>query len=94
VIRWTFLATVALAVLGALWIPTVSAQATDTPAIERRPQASSYGDGQLKSFALAAINVVRLRTVDLPKSSRRRRSDRKSERRRPRRWCGQSRARV
>jgi hypothetical protein len=67
VIRWTFLATVALAVLGALWIPIVSAQATDTPAIERQPQASSYSDAQLKSFALAAINVVRIRNVYLPK---------------------------
>jgi hypothetical protein len=66
-IRWTFLATVALAVLGAAWTPIVPAQATDTPAVERQPQASSYSDTQLKSFALAAINVVRIRDVYLPK---------------------------
>jgi hypothetical protein len=67
VIRWTFLATVALAVLGASWTPIVSAQATDKPAVERQPQASSYSDAQLKSFALAAISVVRIRNVHLPK---------------------------
>ena len=66
-IRWTFLATFALAVLGALWTPIVSAQATDAPAVERQTQASSYSDAQLKSFALAAINVVRIRNVYLPK---------------------------
>jgi len=65
-IRWTFLATITFAVLGASWTPIASAQAPDAPAIEPQQQASSYSDAELKSFALAAINVVRIRNLYLP----------------------------
>jgi hypothetical protein len=33
------------------------------PAIEPPQQASSYSDTELKSFALTALNVVRIRNV-------------------------------
>jgi inosine-uridine nucleoside N-ribohydrolase len=66
-IRWTFLATIAFAVLGASWTPIASAQSPDAPAIEPQQQASSHSDTELKSFALAAINVVRIRDLYLPK---------------------------
>ena len=66
-IRWTFLATIASAVLGASWTPLAPAQAPNAPAIEPPQQASSYSDTELKSFALAALNVVRIRNLYLPK---------------------------
>jgi hypothetical protein len=65
-IRWTLLTTVAFAVLGASWAPIASAQAPGAPAVEPQ-QASSYSDTELKSFALAALNVVRIRNLYLPK---------------------------
>jgi hypothetical protein len=66
-IRWTFLAPVAFAVLGASWTPIASAQAPDAPALNPQQKASSYSDTELKSFALAALNVVRIRNLYLPK---------------------------
>ena len=66
-IRWTLLTTIAFAVLGASWTPVVSAQAPGSPAVEPPQQTSSYSDTELKSFALAALNVQRIRNVYLPK---------------------------
>ena len=66
-IRWTLLTTIAFAVLGASWTPVVSAQALGSPAVEPPQQTSSYSDTELKSFALAALNVQRIRNVYLPK---------------------------
>lgn len=66
-IRWTLLTTIAFAVLGASWTPVVSAQALRSPAVEPPQQASSYSDTELKSFALAALNVQRIRNLYLPK---------------------------
>jgi hypothetical protein len=66
-IRWTLLTTIAFAVLGASWTPVVSAQAPGSPAVEPPQQASSYSDTELKSFALATLNVQRIRNVYLPK---------------------------
>jgi hypothetical protein len=66
-IRWTLLTTIAFAVLGASWTPVVSAQAPGSPAVEPPQQASSYSDTELKVFALAALNVQRIRNVYLPK---------------------------
>ena len=65
-IRWTFLAPVAFAVLVAAWTPIASAQAPDAPALNPQQKASSYSDTELKSFALAALNVVRIRNLYLP----------------------------
>jgi Domain of unknown function (DUF4168) len=66
-IRWTLLTTIAFAVLGASWTPVVSAQAPGSPAVEPPQQTSSYSDTELKVFALAALNVQRIRNVYLPK---------------------------
>jgi hypothetical protein len=66
-IRWTFLVMIAFAVLGPSWTPIASAQVTGTPPVEPQQQTSSYSDTELKSFALAAINVVRIRNLYLPK---------------------------
>ena len=66
-IRWTLLTTVAFAVLGASWAPIASAQAPGAPAVEPPQQTSSYSDNELKVFALAALNVVRIRNLYLPK---------------------------
>jgi len=66
-IRWTLLTTIAFAVLGASWVPVVSAQAPGSPAVQPPQQASSYSDSELKSFALAALNVQRIRNLYLPK---------------------------
>ena len=67
-IRWTvFTAAIALAVLGASWTSGVSAQAPGSPAAEPPQQASSYSDSELKSFALAALSVQRIRDLYLPK---------------------------
>jgi hypothetical protein len=66
-LRRTLLTTIAFAVLGASWAPIASAQAPGAPAIERPQQASSYSDTELKSFALAALNVQRIRNLYLPK---------------------------
>jgi Domain of unknown function (DUF4168) len=66
-IRWTLLTTIAFAVLGASWTPVVSAQAQGSPAVEPPQQTSSYSDTELKVFALAALNVQRIRNVYLPK---------------------------
>jgi len=45
----------------------VSAQAPGSPAVQPPQQASSYSDSELKSFALAALNVQRIRNLYLPK---------------------------
>ena len=67
-VRWTLLTTIAFAVLGASWTPVVSAQALGSPAVEPpQRRTSSYSDNELKSFALAALNVQRIRNVYLPK---------------------------
>ena len=66
-IRWTLFTTIAFAVLGASWTPVVSAQAPGSPVVEPPQQTSSYSDTELKSFALAALNVQRIRNVYLPK---------------------------
>jgi len=66
-IRWTLLTTIAFAVLGASWVPVVSAQAPGSPAVQPPQQASSYSDSELKSFALAALNVQRIRNLYLPR---------------------------
>jgi hypothetical protein len=65
-IRWTLL-TIAFAVLGASWTSIASAQAPDAPAIEPPQRALSYSDAELKAFALAALNVQRIKNLYLPK---------------------------
>ena len=66
-IRRTFLTTLAFAVLGASWTQIASAQAPNAPGIEAPQRASSYSDTELKSFALAALSVQRIRNLYLPK---------------------------
>jgi hypothetical protein len=53
--------------LGALSTPIAHAQTSGTPAAEPPRQASSYSDTALRSFALAALNVERVRNLYLPK---------------------------
>jgi hypothetical protein len=66
-IRWSLLTTIAFVILGASSIPIAHAQTSDTPAVEPPRQASSYSDTELRSFALAALNVERIRNLYLPK---------------------------
>ena len=66
-IRSTLLTTIACAMLGASWAPVVSAQAPSSPAVQTPQQASSYSDTELKSFALAALSVQRIRNLYQPK---------------------------
>jgi Domain of unknown function (DUF4168) len=66
-IRWSLLTTIAFVMLGASSIPIAHAQTSDTPAVEPPRQASSYSDTELRSFALAALNVERIRNLYLPK---------------------------
>jgi Domain of unknown function (DUF4168) len=65
-IRWTLLTTIAFVMLGASSIPTAYGQ-TAAPAVEPPRQASSYSDKELRLFALAALNVERIRNLYLPK---------------------------
>ncbi len=58
-----FLLMITLAVLGASAAPIAFAQTSeDTPAIE----SQAFTDAELKSFALAAINVQRIKDIYVP----------------------------
>jgi len=64
-IRSTPLATIAFSMLVS-WTPLAAAQALGAPTIEPPLLVSSYSDAQLKSFAVAALNVHRIRDLYLP----------------------------
>jgi hypothetical protein len=53
--------------LGAFGTPIAPAQGRDAPVIEPPQGASSYSDAELKSFALAALSVQRIKGLYLPK---------------------------
>jgi hypothetical protein len=65
-IRWKFLPATALALLAVSWIPISHAQAQGAPAEGAQP-ASAYSDSELKSFAVAALDVQRINQAYLPK---------------------------
>jgi hypothetical protein len=53
-----------LFVLGAAWIPAASAQ-NAVPGVQQ--PAPAYSDAELKTFAVAALEVLRINDVYLPK---------------------------
>jgi hypothetical protein len=65
-IRWNFLTAITFAVLGIAWAPVAPAQAPTAP-VEAPPPVSSYTDTELKSFALAALDVERISAAYRPK---------------------------
>lgn len=66
-IRPILATTIAAALLGAPWIPIASAQTPSPPTVGAPREASPYSDSELKSFALAALSVQRIRNQYLPK---------------------------
>jgi hypothetical protein len=73
-IRWSFLTTIGAA-LGLLWASVAPAQVQAPKQQAPQPQLqapqqqpkSSFSDADLKSFALAALDVQRIREAYLPK---------------------------
>ena len=63
-----FFLTITLVALGASWTPVVLAQtAEDAPSVESQGESqAAYTDAELKSFALAAINVQRIKDTYTP----------------------------
>jgi hypothetical protein len=67
-VRWNFLMAIAVAALGISWTAVAPAQAPQTaPAIPQQQPAASYTEAELKSFAVATLDVQRIRNVYLPK---------------------------
>lgn len=63
-IRSSFVAVTICAAMGMAWAPTTSAQGTPPKAQQSAP---SYSDSELKSFAVAALEVQRINDAYLPK---------------------------
>lgn len=57
----------AISALGMCWMPAASAQAPSAPPMEAQQPSSSYSDAELKSFAVAALDVQRIRDTYLPR---------------------------
>jgi len=64
--RADFLTAAAIAALGMSCIQTTSAQSPSVAPMEAPRPASSYSDTELKSFAVAALDVQRIRGIYLP----------------------------
>ena len=62
--RSRFLVMTFCAAIGAAWAPTTSAQTTAPAAPQAAP---AYSDAELKTFAVAALEVLRINDVYLPK---------------------------
>lgn len=63
-IRSSVMTVAVCAAMGLAWAPAASAQATPPKAEQPAP---SYSDAELKSFAVAALQVQRINDVYLPK---------------------------
>ena len=72
-IRHRFLVATFCTAIGAAWAPVTPAQSTTPSAPQTAPQPapqaapSSYSDAELKTFAVAALEVLRINDLYLPK---------------------------